>query len=179
MPTTYFDRTPARGTSPRARSRSPRTTEEHEGYPYAVTGIPSAVAGDGAELPSGSRGASRGTLGRGVVLTALAALAGFGIAGLVGNTGVALGAGSVQFAVVETAIRAVRPTWQPWLRTDDAVALLDPGGLPPVIEDGPPDATDVVWSTEHLVANLQGGLVLGGVTIAVVGVVILARRDLS
>jgi hypothetical protein len=146
----------------------------------AMAGILSAVAGDGAGLPHGFWGHLLATQGRAVLLTVLAALAGYGIANLVRNTGAALGAGFVYFAVVETAIRALRPTWQPWLLTNNAVALINPGGLPLFIDDGRPDANGFVAGSEYVIGNLQGGILLGAVTAVLVGVgvVLFARRDL-
>jgi hypothetical protein len=146
----------------------------------AMAGILSAVAGDGATVPDGFWGDLLATQGRGVLLCVLAALAGFGIANLIRNTGAALGAGFVYFAVLETAIRALRPTWQPWLLTNNAVALINPGGLRLFIDDGRPDENGVVQGTEYVIGNLQGGLLLAGVTTVLVGagVVLFARRDL-
>ncbi|MGY1603618.1 hypothetical protein [Geodermatophilus sp. SYSU D00815] len=146
----------------------------------AMAGILSAVAGDGATPPEGFWSDLVALQGRAVVLTVLAALAGFGLANLIRNTGAALGAGFVYFAVVETAIRALRPTWQPWLLTNNAVALVNPGGLRLFLEEGRPDADGFATMTEYLVGNLQGGLVLGAVTAALVaaGVALFARRDL-
>ncbi|MGY1616326.1 hypothetical protein ACI797_06225 [Geodermatophilus sp. SYSU D00691] len=146
----------------------------------AMAGILSAVAGDGAAPPEGFWSSLLALQGRAVVLTVLAALAGFGLANLVRNTGAALGAGFVYFAVLETAIRALRPTWQPWLLTNNAVALVNPGGLQLFLETGAPDENGFVAMTGYVVGNLQGGLVLGGVTAALVvaGVVLFARRDL-
>jgi hypothetical protein len=108
-----------------------------------------------------------------VLLTVLAALVGFGLANLVRNTGAALGAGFVYFAVVETAVRVLRPTWQPWLLSNDAVALMYPGGLRIWIQDG-------AEGREYLIHNLPAGLTLGVVTAIVVGAgaVLFARRDL-
>ena len=146
----------------------------------AMAGILSAVAGDGAGVPDGMWGDLLATQGRAVLLTVLAALGGFGIANLIRNTGAALGAGFVYFAVVETAFRALRPTWQPWLLTNNAVALINPGGLRLFIDDGQPDQNGFVQGTEHVIGNLQGGILLAAVTAVLVGVgvVLFARRDL-
>ena len=69
--------------------------------------------------------------GRGVLLVVLVALLGFAVANLIRNTAAAFGAGFVYFAIVENVIRAVRPAWQPWLLSDNAVALVTHGGHRP------------------------------------------------
>ncbi len=66
--------------------------------------------------------------GRAALLSLLMGLLGFSIANLVRNTGAALGVGFVYFAVVGTAVRNVRPRWQEWLLTDDALTLVQRGG---------------------------------------------------
>ena len=45
----------------------------------------------------------------------------FGLTNLVRNTGAALGIGFVYFVDRGDAVRALRPTWQPWLLSDNAV----------------------------------------------------------
>ena len=58
-----------------------------------------------------------------MLLTVLAALLGFGLTNLTRNTGAALGIGFVYFAILETAIRILRPVWEPWLLSNNAVGL--------------------------------------------------------
>ena len=139
----------------------------------AMAGILNAVAGNGAGVPAGFWGHLFALQGRGVLLTVLAGLVGFGLANLTRNTGAALGAGFVYFAVLETAVRVLRPTWQPWLLSNNAVGLMFPGGLRIWIRDG-------FQGHDYVIHNLSAGLVLGGVTVVVVGVgaVLFARRDL-
>ncbi|WP_448623698.1 hypothetical protein [Geodermatophilus sp. URMC 64] len=146
----------------------------------AMAGILDAFAGDDAALPAGFWGELLATQARGVVLAVLAALAGFAIANLVRNTGAALGAGFVYFAVVESAIRGLRPTWEPWLLTNNAVGLLLPGGLRLFIDTGQLDENGFATGIEYVIGNLQGGVVLAVVTAVLVsaGVVLFARRDL-
>ena len=55
-----------------------------------------------------------------MLLTVLVSLLGFGLTNLIRNTGAALGVGFVYFAIVETAVRALRPAWEPWLLSIDA-----------------------------------------------------------
>ncbi|MCZ2836641.1 ABC transporter permease subunit [Modestobacter sp. VKM Ac-2985] len=142
----------------------------------ATAGLWQVVAGDGAALPDGFWSELLATGGRGVLLTTLIGLLGFGLTNLVRNTGAALGVGFVYFAVLETAVRAVRPAWQPWLLTDNAAALVLPDGL--TLYTGFDPVTGV--STEYLLGNLQAGVFLAVVAAVVltVGTVLFTRRDL-
>jgi ABC-type transport system involved in multi-copper enzyme maturation permease subunit len=146
----------------------------------AMAGLLRAVAGSGDALPPGFWGDLLATQGRSVLLAVLAALIGFGLANLTRNTGAALGIGFVYFAILETAVRILRPTWEPWLLSNNAVALVNPGGITVFVPTGEvgPNASGM---REYLIGNLQAGLVLGIVTAVVVavGVVLFARRDLQ
>jgi ABC-type transport system involved in multi-copper enzyme maturation permease subunit len=146
----------------------------------AMAGILRAVAGSDNGLPPGFWGDLLATQGRAVLLVVLVALLGFGLANLVRNTGAALGVGFVYFAIVETAVRILRPTWEPWLLSDNAVGLLAPGGTVIYIQDGTPGPNGLVQPTEYVIGSLQGGVLLGAVTVVVVGigVVLFARRDI-
>jgi hypothetical protein len=146
----------------------------------AMAGILEAVVGGEDPLPDGFWRGLLATQGRSVLLTVLAALAGYGLANLTRNTGAALGVGFVYFAIVETAIRILRPTWEPWLLSNNAVALIFPGGLPIPIRDGSVGPDGFGGGTEYLLGNLQAGLWLSAVTATVlaVGVVLFARRDI-
>jgi len=127
-------------------------------------------------LPAGFWGDLLATEGRSVLLVVLAALGGFGLANVVRNTGASLGIGFVYFAIVETAIGALRPAWQPWLLTNNAAGLVIPDGRTLYIWERPSQ----MEPTEYVVTNLQGGLVLTAVVAVVVGigVVLFAKRDL-
>jgi hypothetical protein len=148
----------------------------------ATASILDATAGDGRALPDGFWGDLLGTQARGVLLTVLAAVGGFGLTSLVRNTGAALGIGFVYFAVVETAVAILRPAWQPWLLTSSIAGLVLPDGYTVVLGGGAVDpATGSLAgeTREILVGNLQGGMVLGlwaGAAVAL-GVVLFARRD--
>lgn len=124
-----------------------------------------------------------GASGRGVLLIVLVALLGFAVANLIRNTAAAFGAGFVYFAIIENVIRAVRPAWQPWLLTDNAVALVTHGGHKIFLNEGFIDARGFYQSTgrEIIVSNLHGALVLAAVTalVTTAGVVLFARRDLN
>jgi hypothetical protein len=146
----------------------------------AMAGILSIAAGDGAGVPEGFWADLLATQGRGVLLAALIGLLGFGLTNLVHNTGAALGIGFVYFAIVETAIRAVEPAWQPWLLTNNAAGLVQDGGLQLLIWDDQKVAPDGSFiPTEYLLTNLQSATFLTAVTavVAAVGIVLFARRD--
>lgn len=109
------------------------------------------------------------------VLVVLACLLGFAISNLARGTGAALGVGFVYFAVVETAVRVVRPAWQEYLLTDSAAALMAEGGHRIYLFD------EVAQTQRELVVgNLQGGLVLGlaAAALLAVGTLLFVRRDL-
>ncbi|MGI8535441.1 MAG: ABC transporter permease subunit [Mycobacteriales bacterium] len=134
-------------------------------------------------LPDGFYADLLAQQGRSVLLAVLTGLLGFAIANLVRNTGAALGVGFVYFAVVETAVRNIRGSWQEWLLTDNAVALILEGGNRLFLYDeGFVDERGnfVNSGRELLLTNLHGAVVLGGVTMALValGVVLFQRRDL-
>jgi hypothetical protein len=138
-----------------------------------------AVAGDGGALPAGFWGGLFAMQGRAVLLTVLAGLGGFALANLIRNTAAALGVGFVYFAVVETAVRALVPAWQPWLVTNNVVGLLFPGGLHLFWADGiGSDGQQAM--REYLLGNLQSGIFLSCVVAVFVaaGAVLFARRDL-
>ena len=145
----------------------------------AMAGILDAVAGNGEELPAGFWADLLPVQARSVLLVVLIGLIGFGLANLTRNTGAALGVGFVYFAIVETAIRILRPVWEPWLLSNNAVALLAPGGITVFVPNGDVGPTGT-GADEYLITNLQAGLVLGAVTAAIigVGVVLFARRDI-
>jgi hypothetical protein len=146
----------------------------------AMSGILRAVAGNGAALPAGLWGDLLQTQARAVLLTVLAALLAFGLTNLVRNTGAALGIGFVYLVIVESAVRALRPRWQPWLLSDNAAALVQDGGLTIFIYDGIPDSTGFVEPTEYYLGHLQSGVYLAVVAAVIVtlGAVLFARRDI-
>ena len=137
-----------------------------------------AVAGNGRALPAHFWDHLFATQGRAVLLTVLIALLGFGLTNLIRNTGAALGVGFVYFAIAETAVRALRPAWEPWLLSTDAGALVSPGGLRVYIFD----AIGRNGFTEprvYQVTNLQAGIELTVVIAIVIGVGVwlFNRRD--
>jgi hypothetical protein len=138
-----------------------------------------SVAGDGADLPDGFWSAFLGIQGRGVLLALCAGLLGFGLTNLLRNTGAATGVAFVYVAIVENAVRALRPAWQPWLLTNNAAALVLPDGLTLFLDDGV-DAQGVYQPVEYLLTSGQAAAYLALVTAAVVGVgvALFSRRDL-
>ena len=149
----------------------------------ATAYLMAATLGRTGPLPDGFYGALLAQQGRAVLLVVLAALLGFGLSNLVRNTGAALGVGFVYFAIVETAVRNIRSSWQEWLITDNAVALLQRGGHRVFLYDQgfvDEQGNFVNSGRELVLSNLHGALVLGLVTAALVtaGAVLFARRDL-
>jgi len=141
-----------------------------------------AVAGDGQALPHGFWSQLAGVSGRGVLLTALVGLLGFGLTNLVRNTGAALGVAFVYLVIAENAARALLPRSQPWLVTENVAALLQHGGMRIVLDWNPPPGAPPNWQPpEYLVTNLHAGLLLGAVTVVVAGagIWLFHRRDVS
>jgi hypothetical protein len=141
-----------------------------------------AVAGDDVAPPDGFWSELSGAQGRGVLLTVFAGLLGFGLTNLLRNTGAATGVAFVYVVIVETAVRALQPEWQPWLLTNNAAALIVPDGLTlswpdnGLAELGSP----TYGSVEYLLSNGQAAVFLTVLTAVVVGVgtVLFSRRDL-
>ncbi len=134
-------------------------------------------------LPNGFYGDLLAQQGRSVLLVVFAGLLGFAVSNLVRNTGAALGVGFVYFAVVESAVRVFRGSWQEWLLTDNAAALvLEGGNRLYLFDEGfvDPQGNFVDSGRELLLTNLHGGLVLGVATTVLVllGVLLFRRRDL-
>lgn len=150
---------------------------------WITAGLLRATLGETGDLPDGFYGDLLAQQLRVVVLVVLTALLGFGIAHLIRGTGAALGVGFVWFAVVENAVRALRPRWAEWLLSENIAALLLQGGSTVYVfgEGFVDERGDYVDSgREILLSNLHGGLVLGAATALVLGVGVLAftRRDL-
>jgi hypothetical protein len=141
-----------------------------------------AVAGDGATPPGGFWSELFAAQGRGVLLAVFAGLLGFGLTNLLRNTGAATGVAFVYVAIVETAVRGLRPVWQPWLLTNNAAALVLPDGLRLFMPDNRVDAqgNPAFTMVEYLLPGGQAAVFLTVVTAVVVGVgvVLFNRRDL-
>ena len=133
--------------------------------------------------PDGFVGQLLALQARGVALVACCALIGYAVAGLVRNTGATLGIAFVYFAVVETAVRSIWDTAQAGLVTINAIALVTRGGYTYYTYTDVADDTGYFSTNahDHVVSNLQGGLVLAGVAVAltVISGLVLARRDVQ
>lgn len=152
-----------------------------QGLWLGMAGLLQAVAGDGQLTPDGFWSQLLATQGRGVLLTVFAGLLGFGLTNLLRNTGAATGVAFVYVVIAETAVRALRPAWQPWLLTNNAAALVLPDGLELSWPDDrvPPGSTGLPF-VEYVLGNGQAAVYLLVVTAVVVGagVVLFSRRDL-
>jgi hypothetical protein len=82
--------------------------------------------------------------------------------------------------VLENAVRALRPRWDPFLLSTNAVALVQDGGLTLQFFDDDALTSGSGGPVEYFVGHLQGAVLLGAVAVAVVaaGAVLFARRDL-
>jgi ABC-type transport system involved in multi-copper enzyme maturation permease subunit len=139
-----------------------------------------AVAGDGRTPPDGFWTELFGTQSRGVVLTVVAGLLGFGLTNLLRNTGAATGVAFVYLAIVENAVRALKPVWEPWLLTNNAAALVLPDGITLYRYPSAVDSQGFSQPVEYLLGNGQAAVFLLVVSAVVVGVgvVLFSRRDL-
>jgi hypothetical protein len=139
-----------------------------------------AAVGTDDRLPEEFWGELLAAQGRGVLLTVLIALLGFGLTNLVRNTGAALGVGFVYFAVLETALRAFEPSWDRWLISTNAAGLIAPGGLEiPDFENLTVTPEGFTEPSIYLLGNVQAGVLLTAVVAVIVGagVVLFAKRD--
>jgi hypothetical protein len=145
-----------------------------------MSGILRAAVGLDRDIPEGFWSDLLQTQARGVLLTVVAALLAFGLTNLVRNTGAALGIAFVYLVIVENAVRAMRPNWQPWLLSDNALGLVQQGGNTLTIYDGIPEPSGFDEGTAYFLGHLQSGVFLGAVTLVVVaiGALLFARRDL-
>ena len=130
-----------------------------------MAGVLRAAVGTDEPLPDGFWSALLQTQGRGVLLTVFAALLGFGLANLVRNTGAALGIAFVYVVVVENAVRALRPHWDPFLLSTNALGLVQDGGLTiQVFDDQEVSADGFLTPVEYFVGPLQATVLLAVVT---------------
>ena len=82
------------------------------------------------------------------------------------------------FAVVETAVRALRPAWEPWLLSSDAAALVSPHGITIFLFDGL-GPNGFTQPREYHLGNVQAGIELTAVVAVIIGlgVWLFNRRD--
>lgn len=146
----------------------------------AMSGVLRAFAGRDVELPEGFWSDLLQTQARGVLLTVIAALLAFGLTNLVRNTGAALGIAFVYLIIVENVVRGFRPLWQPWLLSQNSLALVQNGGSTIYVYGDQPDANGMPEVTEYYLGHLQSGVFLTVLTLVViaVGTVLFAKRDI-
>lgn len=115
-----------------------------------------------------------------VLLVLATTLLAFGIAQLLRTSTAALGFGFLYFAVLETAIRALKPHWQPYLLTDNIAAWVQRRGLLIPFEHFDRRTGQYSQYNVH-VGNLRGAVTiliyLGVVVVA--AVVTFRRRDIA
>ena len=118
---------------------------------------------------------------RAASLALITALVGFSLASLMRNSAAALGVAFVYFAVVENAIRALRPEWQPYLFTTNVAAWIADKGITVYGKSVFNPQQGYVLPREIHISNVHGAVVLlvfaGVVTVA--AVTAFARRDIS
>ena len=121
------------------------------------------------------------TQARGVLLTVLAAVIGFGLTSIVRNTGAALGIGFVYLIAIQLVLGSMRPSWSQWMLGTNALALVQEGGLTLYFYDQIDyDAANLGEPVEYYLGHLQSGLFLTAVAVLLVGVGtwLFARRDI-
>jgi hypothetical protein len=134
-------------------------------------------------VPDGFWSDYLGIAGRGVFVVVAAALLGFGIANAVRHTAASLGVGFLYFAVIENMVRGLRPTWQPWLLTENAIAFVQHEKFTYWVYGGYTDDRGVYMDNgrELVITHTHAGLLLGAITAVVlaIGIVLFKRRDLN
>lgn len=146
----------------------------------ATAGIWEAAVGSTDPLPENFWETLLQTQARGVLLVVLAAVLAFGLTNVVRNTGAALGIAFVYTAIAENIIRSLRPHWEPWLLTSNALGLVQDGGYTITYwNDGPIGPGG--QAPEYYLGPLQAGVYLGAVALvlAAVGALLFAERDLQ
>lgn len=115
-----------------------------------------------------------------VLLVLATTLLAFGIAQLLRTSTAAFGFGFLYFAVLETAVRALKPHWQPYLLTDNIVAWVQRRGLR-IFFDHFDRRTGQYSPYSVHISNLRGAITI----LIYVGVVVAAavatfrRRDIA
>lgn len=108
-------------------------------------------------------------------------LLGFGLANLIKNTAAALGVAFVYLAVVESVLRAISPSLQPYQFTTSLVAWVNKGGLTVYGNQVYDPKQGYVAPQPIHISNLHGGVTMMVYALVVVAVSILwfRRRDIS
>jgi hypothetical protein len=133
-----------------------------------------ATRGTRTGLPDGFYGDVLTAQGRLVLFGVLLSGLGFALANLLRNTGAALGVVALYLAVLENLIRVLQPSWQEWLLTTNAGALIS---RTPVRFFTTRDGT----GHEVVIGHVHGGLYLTALVagLLALGAVLFSRRDLS
>jgi ABC-2 family transporter len=146
-----------------------------------MAGILDAAVGTDGALPDDFWSTLLQTQARGVLLVVLAAVLGFGLTSIVRNTGASLGIAFVYVVVIQLILGNAKPSWSPWLLGTNAAALVADGGLHiPFFDQVDYSVDNMGQPVEYYLGNLQAGLFLTAVAVALVGVgtVLFARRDI-
>lgn len=146
-----------------------------------MAGILDAAVGLDEPLPAGFWTTLLQTQGRGVLLTVLAAVIGFGLTSIVRNTGAALGIGFVYLIAIQLVLGGMRPSWSQWMLGTNALALVREGGLTLYFYDQIDyDAETFGEPLQYYLGHLQSGLFLTAVAVVLVavGTWLFARRDI-
>jgi ABC-type transport system involved in multi-copper enzyme maturation permease subunit len=146
-----------------------------------MAGILDAAVGLDEPLPEGFWSLLLETQARGVLLTVLAAVIGFGLTSIVRNTGAALGIGFVYLIAIQLILGGIRPSWSQWMLGTNALALVQEGGLTLFFYDQIDYSVENIGEpVEYYLGHLQSGLFLSAVAVLLVGVGtwLFARRDI-
>lgn len=146
-----------------------------------MAGILDAAVGLDEPLPDKFWGTLLQTQARGVLLVVLAAVIGFGLTGIVRNTGAALGIAFGYVIAVQLILGGFKPSWSQWMLGTNAVGLVNPGGLTLYFYDQIDyEAENIGEPVTYFLGHLQSGIFLGVVALFLVGVgtFLFARRDM-
>ncbi len=108
-------------------------------------------------------------------------LIGFGLANLIKNTAAALGVAFVYLAVVESVLRAISPSLQPYQFTTSLIAWVNKGGLTVFGDQVYDQRSGFVRPQEIHVSNLHGGvtMMIYALVVAAVSIALFRRRDIA
>ncbi len=108
-------------------------------------------------------------------------LLGFGLANLLRNTAAALGIAFVYLAVVETVIRGISPSLQPYLFTNGVAAWVSTGGITVFGRPVYDQQQGFVTPEQIHISNLQGGIIMlvYAAVVLAVSVALFRRRDIT
>ena len=146
-----------------------------------MAGVLDAAVGLDEPLPDDFWSTLLQTQVPGVLLVVLAAVLGFGLTGIVRNTGAALGIAFFYVVAVQLVLGGAKPSWSQWMLGTNAVGLVKEDGLTLFFYDQIDVSADNIGQpVEYYLGHLQSGLFLAAVAVALVGIgtVLFARRDI-